>query len=162
MSPQGDVGVYGNLVFRSVDSPQMTDGCTAVSQNGSPTGAACAPAPSPCTGFEGIQIFDIADLNNIELIASVPLDCGSHTHTVVPDEENDRVLIYNSVSGNALQPNPGSTETAAPARRSTARTSSRFRSTTRPRPTFSAPSISATTRGSPSRSATTSGSSWGT
>jgi hypothetical protein len=37
----------------------------------------------------------------------VALDCGSHTHTVVPDEENDRVLIYNSVSGNTLQANPG-------------------------------------------------------
>ena len=36
VSPQGDVGVYGNLVFRSVDSPQLTDGCTAVSQNVTP------------------------------------------------------------------------------------------------------------------------------
>jgi hypothetical protein len=107
VSPQGDVGVYENLVFRSVDSPQLTDGCTTSSQSGSPTGADCAPAPSPCTGFEGIQIFDISDLGDIELIASVPLDCGSHTHTVVPDEENDRVLIYNSVSGNGLQANPG-------------------------------------------------------
>ena len=61
VSPQGDIGVYGNLVFRSVDSPQLTDQCTAVSQSGSPTGAACAPAPSPCTGFEGIQIFDISE-----------------------------------------------------------------------------------------------------
>jgi hypothetical protein len=107
VSPQGDVGVYGDLVFRSVDSPQRTDQCAAQSQSGSPTGADCAPAPSPCTGFEGIQIFDISDLSNIQHIASVPLDCGSHTHTVVPDEENDRVLIYNSVSGNTLQPNPG-------------------------------------------------------
>jgi hypothetical protein len=107
VSPQGDVGVYGNLVFRSVDSPQLTDQCTAVSQNGNPTGEACAPAPSPCTGFEGIQVFDIGNLNDIELIASVALDCGSHTHTVVPDLENDRVLIYNSVSGNTLQVNPG-------------------------------------------------------
>ncbi len=107
VSPQGDVGVYGDLVFRAVDSPQMTDGCTAVSQGGSPTGAACAPAPSPCTGFEGIQIFDISDLSAIELIASVPLDCGSHTFTVVPDEDNDRVLIYNSVSGTGTQANPG-------------------------------------------------------
>jgi hypothetical protein len=107
VSPQGDVGVYGNLVFRSVDSPQRTDQCTDVAQGGSPTGADCAPAPSPCTGFEGIQIFDISNLNDIQHIASVALDCGSHTHTVVPDEENDRVLIYNSVSGNALQPNPG-------------------------------------------------------
>jgi hypothetical protein len=105
VSPQGDVGVYENLVFRSVDSQQQTDGCTTVSQNGAPTD--CAPVSSPCTGFEGIQIFDIGNLNDIQLIASVALDCGSHTHTVVPDSENDRVLIYNSVSGTGLQTNPG-------------------------------------------------------
>ena len=107
VSPQGDVGVYRNLVFRSVDSPQRTDGCSAVAQSGNPTGAECAPAASPCTGFEGIQIFDISDLDDIELVASVPLDCGSHTHTVVPDPASDRVLIYNSVSGNTRQANPG-------------------------------------------------------
>ena len=107
VSPQGDVGIYGNLVFRSVDSPQLTDGCTNVAQNGNPTGAACAPAPSPCTGFEGIQIFDISDLSNIRLVKSVALDCGSHTHTVVPDPARGRVLIYNSVSGAGLQANPG-------------------------------------------------------
>jgi hypothetical protein len=109
VSPQGDVGVYGDLVFRSVDSPQLTDRCTTESQTVTPDRPLtdCAPVAFPCTGFEGIQIFDISDLSNIELIASVALDCGSHTHTVVPDEENDRVLIYNSVSGNTLQVNPG-------------------------------------------------------
>lgn len=107
VSPQGDVGVYENLVFRSVDSPQQTDQCTEVAQSGNPTGADCAPVTAPCTGFEGIQIFDISDLGNIQLVASVALDCGSHTHTVVPDPDNDRVLIYNSVSGTALQANPG-------------------------------------------------------
>jgi hypothetical protein len=107
VSPQGDVGVYGNLVFRSVDSPQRTDQCAEEAQSGNPVGAECAPVPAPCTGFEGIQIFDIADLNNIQLVASVPLDCGSHTHTVVPDPEGERVLIYNSVSGTGLQSNPG-------------------------------------------------------
>ena len=107
VSPQGDVGVYGNLVFRSVDSPQRTDQCASESQSGSPTGADCSPAPSPCTGFEGIQIFDISNLNDIRHIASVALDCGSHTHTVVPDAANGRVLIYNSVSGTGRQANPG-------------------------------------------------------
>ena len=107
VSPQGDVGVYGNLVFRSVDSPQRTDQCAEEAQSGNPVGAECAPVPAPCTGYEGIQIFDIADLNNIQLVASVPLDCGSHTHTVVPDPEGERVLIYNSVSGTGLQANPG-------------------------------------------------------
>jgi hypothetical protein len=107
VSPQGDVGVYRNLVFRSVDSPQQTDGCTASSQNGNPPSAQCAPAPSPCIGFEGIQIFDISNLNDIRHIASVPLDCGSHTHTVVPDPANNRVLIYNSVSGVGAQNQAG-------------------------------------------------------
>lgn len=107
VSAQGDVGVYGNLVFRSVDTPQVTDQCTEVAQAGNPTGADCAPVAAPCTGFEGIQIFDISDLNDIRLVKSVPLDCGSHTHTVVPDPGGGRVLIYNSVSGAGLQANPG-------------------------------------------------------
>jgi len=107
VSPQGDVGVYGDLVFRSVDSPQVTDQCTEQAQSGNPADADCAPVPAPCTGFEGIQVFDISDLDNIELLASVPLDCGSHTHTVVPDPAANRVLIYNSVSGAGLQANPG-------------------------------------------------------
>jgi len=98
VSAQGDIGVYGDLVFRSVDTPQMTDGCTEVAQAGSPPGF---------TGFEGIQIFDIGDLSDVRLVKSVPLDCGSHTHTVVPDPAGNRVLIYNSVSGAGLQTNPG-------------------------------------------------------
>ena len=105
ISPQGDVGVWGNLVFRSVDSPQITDECKADGTQGLQSNNAthCAPVATPCIGFEGIQIFDISDLNAIEHVASVPLDCGSHTHTVVPDEANDRVLIYNSVSGTSNQ-----------------------------------------------------------
>ena len=106
VSLQGDVGVYENLVFRSVDSPQRTDQCAEEAQSGNPVGAECAPVPAPCTGYEGIQIFDIANLNNIQLVASVPLDCGSHTRTVAPDP-GERVLIYNSVSGTGLQANPG-------------------------------------------------------
>ena len=85
VSDQGDVGVWGNLVFRSVNSGTRTDGCTGF-----------LDAQTP--GFEGIQIFDISNLQDIRRVASVPLDCGSHTHTVVPDLRNNRVLIYNSTS----------------------------------------------------------------
>ena len=134
VSPQGDVGIYRNLVFRSVDSPQRTDGCTAESQSGNPTGAECAPASAPCTGFEGIQIFDISDVDDIELVKSVPTDCGSHTHTVVPGSRGRRVLIYNSVSGkHPSDRTRGSTATAAPVHLSAARTSSRCRCPTRRR-----------------------------
>jgi hypothetical protein len=108
VSPQGDVGIYENLVFRAVDAVQQTDGCTTTPQGGNPPAAACAPAASPCVGFEGIQIFDISDLDNITHVTSVPLDCGTHTFTVVPDEDNSRVLIYNSVSGVSAQNQPGS------------------------------------------------------
>jgi hypothetical protein len=100
VSAQGDVGIYRNLVFRSVDAPQITNGCTAVDQHVPST------PPPVFTGFEGIQIFDISNVNDIKLVKSVPLDCGSHTHTVVPDPANDRVLIYNSVSGAGLQTAP--------------------------------------------------------
>jgi hypothetical protein len=85
VSDQGDVGVWGNLVFRSVNSGTRTDRCQSFRDAQTP-------------GFEGIQIFDVSDLGNIRQIASVPLDCGSHTHTVVPETSKNRVLLYNSTS----------------------------------------------------------------
>jgi hypothetical protein len=87
---QGDMGVYGDLVFRSVDFPV----------------AATTPAET-CTkefaesGFEGIQIFRVDNPRNAsagDLVTAVATDCGSHTHTVVPDPRNGRVLIYSSNS----------------------------------------------------------------
>ena len=44
--------------------------------------------------FEGIRIFDLTDPANPVRIASVYTDCGSHTHTVVPDLANTRLLLY--------------------------------------------------------------------
>jgi hypothetical protein len=54
-----------------------------------------------------VAVATVSRVGRIRHIASVPLDCGSHTHTVVPDERRDRVLIYNSVSGTGRQANPG-------------------------------------------------------
>ena len=85
---QGDIGVYRSLVFRSIDLPV----------------AATTPEET-CTdefaesGFEGIQIFQVDDPKTAsadDLVGAVATDCGSHTHTVVPDPENNRVLLYNS------------------------------------------------------------------
>ena len=45
-------------------------------------------------GFEGMRIFDVSNPTKPVLIKGVPTDCGSHTHTLVPDAENDRVLLY--------------------------------------------------------------------
>ena len=90
---QGDIGVYGNLVFRSIDTPVAAT---------TPQGT--CDAPLAASGFEGIQIFQVDDLEEAsasDLIAAVATDCGSHTHTVVPDRKNDRVLLYVSASAPA-------------------------------------------------------------
>lgn len=87
---QGDVSVWENLLFRSVDRPQTTDRCDSVNT-----------APG-VPGFEGIQIFDISDPENPQLIKTVPVDCGSHTQTLVPDLRFNRVLLYVSSSGPAF------------------------------------------------------------
>lgn len=94
---QGDVSVYGNLVFRSIDSPQSSTSCDSTNVTASTPGM-----------FEGIQIFDITDLKSPQKVASVATDCGSHTHTLVPDPDNGRVFLYVSsypLGGAAIGPN---------------------------------------------------------
>lgn len=85
---QGDVGVWENLLFVSVDRPQTKATCDSVNTNPMATQA----------GFEGIRIFDVGNPRRPMFIKGVPTNCGSHTHTVVPDLANDRVLIYISHS----------------------------------------------------------------
>ena len=90
---QGDIGVYKNLVFRSIDTP------TAAT-----TPEETCDAPLAASGFEGIQIFDVRKARRAsadDLVAAVATDCGSHTHTVVPDPKRNRVLLYVSASATA-------------------------------------------------------------
>jgi hypothetical protein len=92
---QGDVGVYGDLVFRSIDAPVPAD---TVAET-------CTDEFADGAGFEGLQIFRLdspATASADDLVAAVATDCGSHTHTVVPDPENGRVLIY--VANSAVGP----------------------------------------------------------
>jgi hypothetical protein len=90
--PQNDVSVWNNeLLFLSVDSPQTTPRC-----GGSRT-TTFAETPD---AFEGIRIFDVSEPRDPVFLTAVATDCGSHTHTLVPDLENDRLLVY--VSSYAL------------------------------------------------------------
>lgn len=94
---QSDVSIYGGLLFQSVDSPQSHGGCDSTNVTASTGGM-----------FEGIRIFDISDPTSPVHLASVSTDCGSHTNTIVPDEANDRVLVYVSsypIGTAALGPN---------------------------------------------------------
>jgi LVIVD repeat-containing protein len=88
---QGDVVVWEDIVVRTWDAP-------------APAGRFCDGEPVP-TGFEGLHVFDISDLSDPDLVASVNLSagspaasCGSHTATGVPDLANDRLLVYSSNS----------------------------------------------------------------
>ena len=90
--PQNDVSLWEHegrlLLFLSNDTPQV-NGETVCSVNRASDTTACGEA---C--FEGVRIFDLSDPANPVLIKGVYTDCGSHTHTLVPDLENDRVLLY--------------------------------------------------------------------
>ena len=79
---QHDVSVWRNLLFLSIDAARTGPGCDSTS------------VPPTDTGFEGIRIFDVRNPAAPEFITGVPTDCGSHTHTLVPDGANDRVLLY--------------------------------------------------------------------
>jgi LVIVD repeat len=99
---QGDVMIWDDLLIRTWDSPA---GATAVCGEDS-TGT---PTPVPL-GFEGLHFFDVSDPLDPELVHSVNLSdarmetdfgrngCGSHTATLVPDLESERLFIYNGAS----------------------------------------------------------------
>ncbi len=82
---QGDIVVWDDILVRSWNSPKPED-------------RLCDGQVVPA-GFEGLHVFDISDLDDPVLIASVETECGSHTATLVPDLENNRLIIYNNVSG---------------------------------------------------------------
>ena len=81
-----------DLLFLSVDQVRADNTCTSSGAIGSETGNDQAP------GWEGIRIFDINDEAAPANIANVPLDCGSHTHTLVPGSGANagKVFLYNS------------------------------------------------------------------
>jgi hypothetical protein len=101
--PQSDVSVMGNLLFQSVDSPQSSGACNSTGVTASTPGM-----------FEGIRVFDISDITAPVHVASIATPCGSHTHTLLPEPENNRAIIYISsypLGGAAQGPDCRSLET---------------------------------------------------
>jgi hypothetical protein len=90
-SNQGDVLIWNKLLIRSWNSPAPTP------QPVIGTPARCAGV-DVAGGFEGIHILDVTVPGNPSLVGSLALPCGSHTATLVPDLENNRLLVYNSAS----------------------------------------------------------------
>ena len=107
---QGDVSVYKNLLFMSVEMPNGRLDCGT---QGFP------PEPPPAAGhekerrlpvaqkerFRGVRIFDISDIRNPRQVAAVQTCRGSHTHTLVVDP-NDKDNVYIYVSGTSFVRQP--------------------------------------------------------
>ena len=76
LGDQSDVSMWEDIVVLSVDKP---------------TFANCKDGANT---WEGIRVISLADPANPQILATVRTDCGSHTNTVYPDLENNRLLVY--------------------------------------------------------------------
>jgi hypothetical protein len=84
---QGDVSVYGDLLFMSVEETRGRIDCGTQGVSG----------PVNAERFRGVRIFDISDIDNPVQLPGVQTCRGSHTHTLVTDPDDpDTVYIYNS------------------------------------------------------------------
>jgi hypothetical protein len=104
---QGDVSVYKNLMFMSVEMPNGRLDCNAEGfPPAAPPVAGQPPAPSvEKERFRGVRIFDISDVKKPKQVAAVQTCRGSHTHTLVVDP-NDKDNVYIYVSGTSfVRPN---------------------------------------------------------
>jgi hypothetical protein len=120
---QGDVSVYGHLMFMSAEAVNArldcgTQGVPLPAGYVKPPPAPPAPEipgvepehkmpplppPNP-DRFRGVRIFDISNLSNPRQVAAVQACRGSHTHTLVIDpNDKDNVYIYVSGTGNVRQ-----------------------------------------------------------
>lgn len=100
---QGDVSVYKNLMFMSVEMPNGRLDCGE--QGFEPT----PPQPGQMGGlpaankdrFRGVRIFDISDIKNPKQVGAVQTCRGSHTHTLLVDPK-DKENVYIYVSGTSF------------------------------------------------------------
>ena len=87
---QGDVSVWGNLLFMSVEQTRGRVDC----------GLGGVDLPVSAERFRGVRIFDISDLRKPRQVAAVQTCRGSHTHTLVPSPKDKSTLyVYGSGTG---------------------------------------------------------------
>ena len=94
---QADVSIWKDLAFVSVDAPRAPGNDPSMQpREAHECGAPAANAAQFQAGtfWEGVRIVSIADRTRPVQIAAVKTECGSHTHTIYPDEANGRILIY--------------------------------------------------------------------
>jgi hypothetical protein len=84
---QGDVNVYGNLVFTSVEGANGRVDCGAEGNAGG----------AQESRMRGVRIWDISDISEPVQVATIQTCRGSHTNRLVEDPNDpDHVYIYNN------------------------------------------------------------------
>jgi hypothetical protein len=87
---QGDVSVYGNLLFMSVEQTRGRIDC----------GIQGVTDTVSNERFRGVRIFDITDVSKPKQVAAIQSCRGSHTHTLVTDPNNKTTIwVYGSGTG---------------------------------------------------------------
>ena len=82
---QGDVSVYGNLVFMSAQETRGRLDC----------GIEGVADSISAERMRGVRIFDVSDLSNPMQVAAIQSCRGSHTHTLVVDpDDSENVYVY--------------------------------------------------------------------
>jgi len=121
---QGDVSIYGHLLFMSAEAMNgridcgiqgipLPEGYVAPPPPpaepppapGQPAPRRQRPLPPPSPDrFRGVRIFDISDLSHPKQVAAVQSCRGSHTHSLLVDpKDKDNVYIYISGTGQVRQ-----------------------------------------------------------
>jgi hypothetical protein len=92
---QGDLSVYKNLLFMSVEETRGRVDCGSQGVQG---------VSSP-DRFRGVRIFDITNIEKPKQIAAVQTCRGSHTHTLVVDpKDSENIYVYGSGTSGSRQP----------------------------------------------------------
>ena len=121
---QGDVSIYGHLLFMSAEAMNGRTDCGIQGiplppgyvppppppaepppAPGQPAPRRQRPLPPPSPDrFRGVRIFDISDLAHPKQVAAVQSCRGSHTHSLLVDpKDKENVYIYISGTGQVRQ-----------------------------------------------------------
>jgi hypothetical protein len=96
---QGDLSVFrardGRLILlQSIDRPVTAPDCTATDTATTMEDQLGVEASRARFGYEGLRMFDVTNPANPQFLRFYRTECGSHTHTLVPDRGNGAIHAY--------------------------------------------------------------------
>jgi len=96
---QGDLSVFKakdgrTIMLQSIDRPVTAPDCTGVDTVTTTEDEHGATVTRARFGFEGLRMFDVSNPRHPTFLRMYRTECGSHTHTLVPDPGNDEMHLY--------------------------------------------------------------------